>query len=189
MLCPIRKNQDRSAKEPYEFELNSIRNDPENAATIRTRLSDVSWWMRCSVKTSVREPIRKIGRSESSSRDAIELSAFSMKLRGWLARPTSISIPFGLPWLRVRYESKQYKVLHADVLRKIQPQAVGDFIRTIRNPQGCSHSIARRHSQQKVQARSAVPFVVELLLGCQVDGTWNVPTTLTFSVVSLSCIQ
>jgi len=29
-----------------------------------------------------------------------------------------------------------------------------------------------------VQARSAVPFAVELLLGFQVDGTWNVPKTL-----------
>jgi len=27
MLCPKRKNEDRSAKEPNEFELNSIRND------------------------------------------------------------------------------------------------------------------------------------------------------------------
>jgi len=34
MLCPIRKNEDRSAKEPNEFELNSIRNDPEKVATI-----------------------------------------------------------------------------------------------------------------------------------------------------------
>jgi len=37
-----------------------------------------------------------------------------------------------------------------------------------------------RHSRQKVQARSAVPFVVELLSEFQVDGTWNVPTTLTW---------
>ena len=36
-----------------------------------------------------------------------------------------------------------------------------------------------RHSRQKVQARSAVPFAVELFPGFQVDGTWNVPTTLT----------
>ena len=38
------------------------------------------------------------------------------------------------------------------------------------------------HSRPKVQARSAVPFAVELLPGFQVDGTWNVPTTLTFQV-------
>ena len=30
----------------------------------------------------------------------------------------------------------------------------------------------------KGAARSALPFAVELLLGLQVDGTWNVPTTL-----------
>ena len=46
MLCPNRKKEDRSPEEPNEFELNSIRNDPEKLATIRTRLSDVSWWMR-----------------------------------------------------------------------------------------------------------------------------------------------
>jgi hypothetical protein len=34
------------------------------------------------------------------------------------------------------------------------------------------------HIGQKVQARSAVPFAVKLLIGFQVDGTWNVPTTL-----------
>jgi len=43
-----------------------------------------------------------------------------------------------------------------------------------------SHGAARpaplRHSRQKVQARSAVPFAVKLLPGFQVDGTWNVPT-------------
>ncbi len=37
-----------------------------------------------------------------------------------------------------------------------------------------------RHSRQKVQARSTVPFAVKLLQGFQVDGTWNVPTTFTF---------
>ena len=46
MLCPKRKRKDRSPEEPNEFELNSIRNDPDKLATIRKRLSDVSWWMR-----------------------------------------------------------------------------------------------------------------------------------------------
>ena len=46
MLCPKRKKKDRSPEEPNEFELNSIRNDPNKLATIRKRLSDVSWWMR-----------------------------------------------------------------------------------------------------------------------------------------------
>ncbi len=39
------------------------------------------------------------------------------------------------------------------------------------------------HSRQKVQARSAMPFAVELLPArpvFQVDGTWNVPPTLIF---------
>lgn len=45
-LCPIRRKEDGSAEEPNEFELNSIRNDPDKLKEIRTRLSHVSWWMR-----------------------------------------------------------------------------------------------------------------------------------------------
>jgi len=46
MLCPRRKNKDGSPKEPTEFELNSIRTDPDRVQEIRSRLSDISWWMR-----------------------------------------------------------------------------------------------------------------------------------------------
>ena len=46
MLCPIRKKDDKSAEVPNEFELNSIRNDPDKLKEIRSRLSNVSWWMR-----------------------------------------------------------------------------------------------------------------------------------------------
>ena len=46
MLCPVRKGRDGSAEEPNEFELNSIRNDPDKLKSIRLRLSDISWWMR-----------------------------------------------------------------------------------------------------------------------------------------------
>ncbi|MEZ6136733.1 MAG: hypothetical protein R3C53_17695 [Pirellulaceae bacterium] len=46
LLCPKRKHKDGTAKEPNEFELNSIRNDPDKLKEIRSRLSDISWWMR-----------------------------------------------------------------------------------------------------------------------------------------------
>ena len=46
MICPLRKQADGQAKEPNEAELNSIRNDPERLEEIRSRLSDISWWMR-----------------------------------------------------------------------------------------------------------------------------------------------
>jgi hypothetical protein len=42
MVCPIRKKKDRSAEEPKEFELNSIRNDPVKLATFRKRLGQRS---------------------------------------------------------------------------------------------------------------------------------------------------
>ncbi len=46
MLCPLRKDASGRAEEPNEFELNMIRTNPERLASIRTRLSDISWWMR-----------------------------------------------------------------------------------------------------------------------------------------------
>ena len=46
MLCPIRKNADGSPKEPSDPELNSICTDADKLAEIRSRLSDISWWMR-----------------------------------------------------------------------------------------------------------------------------------------------
>jgi len=45
LVCPRRKNEDGSASEPIECELNSIRHDPDRLAQIRLRLSDISWWM------------------------------------------------------------------------------------------------------------------------------------------------
>ena len=52
-LCPSRKVQREVdgqslwvPAEPTEFDLNGIRNDPVRLATIRRRLSDLSWWMR-----------------------------------------------------------------------------------------------------------------------------------------------
>ncbi len=44
-LCPFRK-ADGQAAEPSEPELNSIRLDADKVKTIRSRLSDISWWMR-----------------------------------------------------------------------------------------------------------------------------------------------
>ncbi len=46
MLCPVRKNANRQAEEPNEFELNMIRNNKPFLTSIRRRLSDISWWVR-----------------------------------------------------------------------------------------------------------------------------------------------
>ena len=46
LLCPVRKHDDGTPKEPSEAELNAIRNDLVRLAEIRRRLSDISWWMR-----------------------------------------------------------------------------------------------------------------------------------------------
>ncbi len=46
MLCPKRKDQNKQPCEPNERELDSIRNNPKKLKETRTRLSDISWWMR-----------------------------------------------------------------------------------------------------------------------------------------------
>jgi hypothetical protein len=45
MLCPKKKNKDGSPTEPTEPQLNSIRNNASKLKQIRSRLSDISWWM------------------------------------------------------------------------------------------------------------------------------------------------
>src|SRR6185503_10379731 len=46
MLCPVRKTADGLPAEPSDPEIDSIKNVPEKLATVRTRLSDIAWWMR-----------------------------------------------------------------------------------------------------------------------------------------------
>jgi hypothetical protein len=46
MICPKRRDDEGNPLEPTEPELDKIRNSASELAKIRTRLSDVSWWMR-----------------------------------------------------------------------------------------------------------------------------------------------
>lgn len=46
MICPKRKDEKGSAMKPSDDELDKIRNNPNEVVKIRSRLSDVSWWMR-----------------------------------------------------------------------------------------------------------------------------------------------
>ncbi len=46
MLCPERRDKHGRPEEPSEFELNHIRKDKTKLKVIRSRLSDLSWWMR-----------------------------------------------------------------------------------------------------------------------------------------------
>jgi REP element-mobilizing transposase RayT len=45
-LCPVRKQAGDWPKEPPEPELNALTSDAAKLAEIRSRLSDISWWMR-----------------------------------------------------------------------------------------------------------------------------------------------
>ena len=46
MLCPLRKHSDGSPRKPTRPEIRSITGDRERLQEIRSRLSDISWWMR-----------------------------------------------------------------------------------------------------------------------------------------------
>ena len=46
MLCPYRKDEEGRAKDPKESEISSIAKDSKRLTEIRSRLSDISWWMR-----------------------------------------------------------------------------------------------------------------------------------------------
>lgn len=46
MLCPERRDKKRQTMEPTEFEINRIVNNKEKLSAVRSRLSDISWWMR-----------------------------------------------------------------------------------------------------------------------------------------------
>ena len=46
VLCPIRKDDQGRASEPNESKINSIAKDTKRLTEIRSRLSDISWWMR-----------------------------------------------------------------------------------------------------------------------------------------------
>ena len=46
MLCPERRDKNGKPEDPSEFELNHVRKDKGRLKIIRSRLSDLSWWMR-----------------------------------------------------------------------------------------------------------------------------------------------
>jgi len=53
-LFPKRRNSDGSPAEPEKHELSMILSDKKRLAEIRQRLSDVSWWMRCTAENVAR---------------------------------------------------------------------------------------------------------------------------------------
>ena len=53
-LFPKRRDASGDPAEPEDHELTMITNDPQKLEEIRSRLSDVSWWMRCTAENIAR---------------------------------------------------------------------------------------------------------------------------------------
>ena len=53
-VFPQRRDDDGSPADPDDHEISMITSDRERLAVIRTRLSDVSWWMRCTAENIAR---------------------------------------------------------------------------------------------------------------------------------------
>ena len=58
-LCPKRRDQEGSPADPAQPEINLIVNDPEGLAELRRRLSDLSWWMKCTAEHIARRSNRE----------------------------------------------------------------------------------------------------------------------------------
>lgn len=58
-LFPLRKKQDGSAETPSDLEVDSLLSQPDALAERRARLSDVSWWMRCTAEVIARRANRE----------------------------------------------------------------------------------------------------------------------------------
>ena len=53
-LFPTRREKDGSPADPEDFEVSMITSDKKKLAEIRRRLSDASWWMRCTAENIAR---------------------------------------------------------------------------------------------------------------------------------------
>ena len=58
-LFPQSKRKDGAAGEPTDSQLNSITENKDRLAQVRSRLSDISWWMRCTAENLARQANRE----------------------------------------------------------------------------------------------------------------------------------
>ena len=76
MLCPYRKTSDRLPAEPTPAEIDTIQNNPAKLAAVRSRLSDIGWWMRLlcqQVATRANRDDKEVGKFWQSRYRAVRL--------------------------------------------------------------------------------------------------------------------
>ena len=61
MLCPERRDENCRPLEPTEFEINRIVDNTEKLAGVRSRRSDISWWMRRLCQNITQRAKREVG--------------------------------------------------------------------------------------------------------------------------------
>jgi hypothetical protein len=59
LLFPKRVNADGSPAEPLRAEIDQLVNNPDELSKRRRRLSDISWWARCTAENIARQSNRE----------------------------------------------------------------------------------------------------------------------------------
>ena len=131
-LCPFRKTADGQAAEPTDEELNTIRLDTARLKEIRSRLSDISWWMRILCQQIAR-------RAGTVPKRWILARLILTNLRGWASKP--------LGKFNSGKEATHAKIIGGDV----DYQCVCRLFRNL----GKDHGTGRRESVQSSDGISA----------------------------------
>lgn len=58
-ICPVRRGKKGSRAKPRRSDIAAIVNDPRRVAELRRRLSDISWWMKCTSEHIARRANRE----------------------------------------------------------------------------------------------------------------------------------
>ena len=89
-LCPLRRTVDGLPAEPTDAELGMILNDPCRLAELRLRLSDISWWMRCTSQNIAQRANREEERSGRFWEGRFSAQLIIDEASFWLVRCMSI---------------------------------------------------------------------------------------------------
>jgi hypothetical protein len=96
-ICPKRKDSNGKPLEPTQKEIDLFATSPVAVKRIRSRLSDISWWMRILCQRIAMRANHEDKEVGKFFRDGSKLYDFSMK------KPYSLALPM---WISIRSEPR-----------------------------------------------------------------------------------